>query len=78
MRKSRRSKGLLLFYCETAQIPVDNFKNNIQTSKDLQKTTCKPFVNVLCSNHSNGNVTGNHTDIVSNKPTGVLHTMQIS
>lgn len=78
MRKSRRSKGLLLFYCETAQILVDNFKNNIQTSKDLQKTTCKPFVNVLCFNHSNGNVTGNHTDTVSDNQTGAMHTMQKS
>lgn len=28
------------------------------------------FVNVLCSIYSNGNVTGNHTDTVSDKTTG--------
>ena len=67
------------YFCvKNAQIRVDGFKDNIQTSKDLQKTTCNQFVNVLCSNYSNGNVTGNHTDIVSDNQTGAMHTMQIS
>ena len=49
---------------------MEPFKYNVQTSKDLQKPPCNLFMNVLSSNYSNGNVTGNNTDIVSNKPTG--------
>lgn len=59
------------YFCvKNAQIRVDGFKDNIQTSKDLQKTTCNQFVNVLCSNYSNGNVTGNNTDTDSETLTG--------
>ena len=47
------------------------FENNIQTSRDLQKSTCNQFVNVLFSNYSNGNVTGNNTETVSDNLTGV-------
>ena len=50
---------------------MDNFKNNIQTSRDLQKSTCNQFVDVLFSNYSNGNVTGNNTETVSDNLTGV-------
>lgn len=49
---------------------MEPFKYNVQTSKDLQKPPCNLFMNVLCSIYSTGNVTGNNTDIVSNKPTG--------
>ena len=49
---------------------MGHFENNIQTSRDLQKTPCNLFTNMLCSIYSNGNVTGNNTGNISNKPTG--------
>ena len=58
-------------YGKNTQKQVEYFCNNIQISRDLQKTPCNLFVDVLCSNHSNGNVTGNHTEIVSDNQTGV-------
>ena len=60
------------YFCvKNAQNCEKYFENNIQTSRDLQKNTCNQFVDVLFSNYSNGNVTGNNTETVSDNLTGV-------
>lgn len=58
------------FCGENAQKQCRRFDNNIQTSDKLQEISCNRFVNVLSSNYSNGNVTGNNTDTDSETLTG--------
>ena len=50
------------FCGENAQKQCRRFDDNIQTSDKMQEISCNRFVNVLSSNYSNGNVTGNNTD----------------
>ena len=59
------------FRGENAQKQYRRFDDNIQTSDKLQEISCNRFVNVLSSNYSNGNVTGNNTETVSDNLTGV-------
>ena len=69
--KRRKNYKVIVKMHKTAQNCEKYFENNIQTSRDLQKSTCNRFVNVLFSNYSNGNVTGNNTETVSDNLTGV-------
>lgn len=66
------------FCGENAQKRCCGFDNNIQTSDKLQETACNRFVNVLSSNYSNGNVTGNNTDTDSETVTGTYKNYEVT
>lgn len=44
----------------------------------MQETACNRFVNVLSSNYSNGNVTGNNTDTDSETLTGTYKNYEMT
>ena len=66
------------FRGENAQKQCHRFDDNIQTSDKLQETACNRFVNVLSSNYSNGNVTGNNTDTDSETVTGTYKNYEVT
>ena len=66
------------FRGENAQKQCCRFDDNIQTSDKLQEISCNWFVNVLSSNYSNGNVTGNNTDTGSETLTGTCKNYELT
>lgn len=66
------------FCGENAQKQCRRFDDNIQTSDKLQEISCNRFVNVLSSNYSNGNVTGNNTDTDSETVTGTYKNYEVT
>ena len=66
------------FRGENAQKQYRRFDDNIQTSDKFQEISCKRFVNVLSSNYSNGNVTGNNTDTDSETVTGTYKNYEVT
>lgn len=66
------------FRGENAQKQCHRFDDNIQTSDKLQEISCNRFVNVLSSNYSNGNVTGNNTDTDSETVTGIYKNYEVT
>ena len=66
------------FRGENAQKQCHRFDDNIQTSDKLQEISCNRFVNVLSSNYSNGNVTGNNTDTDSETVTGTYKNYEVT
>ena len=66
------------FRGENAQKQCHRFDDNIQTSDKLQEIYCNRFVNVLSSNYSNGNVTGNNTDTDSETATGTYKNYEVT
>ena len=66
------------FCGENAQKQYRRFDDNIQTSEKLQEISCNWFVNVLSSNYSNGNVTGNNTDTDSETVTGTYKNYEVT
>ena len=66
------------FCGENAQKQYRRFDDNIQTSDKFQEISCNRFVNVLSSNYSNGNVTGNNTDTDSETVTGTYKNYEVT
>ena len=66
------------FRGENAQKQYRRFDDNIQTSDKFQEISCNRFVNVLSSNYSNGNVTGNNTDTDSETVTGTYKNYEVT
>ena len=66
------------FCGENAQKQYRRFDDNIQTSDKFQEISCNRFVNVLSSNYSNGNVTGNNTDTDSETITGTRKNHEVT
>lgn len=66
------------FRGENAQKQYCRFDDNIQTSDKFQEISCNRFVNVLSSNYSNGNVTGNNTDTDSETVTGTYKNYEVT
>ena len=66
------------FCGENAQKQYRRFDDNIQTSDKMQEISCNRFVNVLSSNYSNGNVTGNNTDTDSETVTGTYKKYEVT
>ena len=66
------------FRGENAQKQCRRLDDNIQTSDKLQEISCNRFVNVLSSNYSNGNVTGNNTDTDSETVTGTYKNYEVT
>ena len=66
------------FCGENAQKQYRRFDDNIQTSDKFQEISCNRFVNVLSSNYSNGNVTGNNTDTDSETVTGTYKKYEVT
>ena len=66
------------FCGENAQKQCRRFDDNIQTSDKMQEISCNRFVNVLSSNYSNGNVTGNNTDTDSETVTGTYKNYEVT